>query len=359
MIIQGSVITLDASLTKVEVTPNPILQVNHGEDDVDLWGFSEEVTFIEDESPPIDKKTSPYYANTTVNLIMKNSGYMHGTTLGKTPKRASDPSLNRIKHDLFGLGYQPSKKEIREAFTKRMKEKAAKRDNRPTSQTIGAYPHTLNGQFVKEGDYFPYFNFPEPFFVEKTKQKVPGFEIFEDCHFYEEAPPLPLKMPTKDWIPNTNNNAFGLLFGQEPIKHSDHFVMALQDSHFYPSKLITTHYNNNMENGWRKTWKWTATNGKSIKISVGEGPMFEEAESDPESEPGSKPSLRQRASQSLASRGFHPSIPPSSLVSYMSRGLTLFLFMPSRGVPLLFLVQIQIPCLVIYSLMYFFQRILK
>ncbi|XP_074278177.1 uncharacterized protein LOC141601773 [Silene latifolia] len=52
MIIQGSVITLDASPTKVEVTPNPVLQVNHGEDDVDLWGFSEEVTFIEDESPP-------------------------------------------------------------------------------------------------------------------------------------------------------------------------------------------------------------------------------------------------------------------------------------------------------------------
>ena len=44
---------------------------------------------------------------------------------------------------------------------------------------------TLNGRFVREGEDFPFYDFPEPWLSAK-KKRVPGFEIFFDLQISED-----------------------------------------------------------------------------------------------------------------------------------------------------------------------------
>ena len=48
-----------------------------------------------------------------------------------------------------------------------------------------SYPSTLNGQFIKEGEGFPCYEFPEP--LVKNGKRYPGFEIFQDCHIQDDT----------------------------------------------------------------------------------------------------------------------------------------------------------------------------
>lgn len=66
----------------------------------------------------------------------------------------------------FGLGYKPTGLENMKQASKLAR---------------STLKRTLNGQFIKEGEDYPSYAFPEPLVLEGIKK--PGFEIFHDCNF--------------------------------------------------------------------------------------------------------------------------------------------------------------------------------
>ena len=48
----------------------------------------------------------------------------------------------------------------------------------------------LNGNFVKEGENFPFCGFPEPWYDKATQSMKPGFEIFHEHQFTEYKDPF-------------------------------------------------------------------------------------------------------------------------------------------------------------------------
>ena len=188
-----------------------------------------------------------------------------------------------MKNDTFGLGYTPSIKEHREVIRKRIAAKLKKRGEK-IDTSIHPYSLTLNGQFMKQGDDSPYYEFHEPF-IGVDGKKYPGIEVFADCNFLEEGVTDPPKRtPALDIL---DAKDLGLLFGQEKDTLDDKDVFTtinVQD--FDPTKLITP--TNHIVKGWRKTLKITTPQGKIVDITVGEGPMFEDSEAECESEPESE-----------------------------------------------------------------------
>jgi len=80
-IVGGVPITIDASSMRIKTVENPLINVEHDENDEDLWGFSEEVSLIEE-----DERTPLHYdlhSNMTTNAILRKQGHFPRMTLGK------------------------------------------------------------------------------------------------------------------------------------------------------------------------------------------------------------------------------------------------------------------------------------
>ena len=177
----GVPMTIHASPLKVEINETSFLEINHDDDDGDLWGFAAEgVHTLETDQDSI--KIDPYSTRIINNILFK-SGYFPGMPLGVGLKKTISPPTPN-KGLTFGLGYDPSDQELEEhlAFLKSNKILARK----GVIPLLPSFKRTLNGQFVREGENRPYYGFPEPL-VRGGIQK-PGFEIFHDCHFLDCAP---------------------------------------------------------------------------------------------------------------------------------------------------------------------------
>ena len=112
------------------------------------------------------------------------------------------PFLNIVeKNDTYGLGYTPTEEDAKETRKKQI----AKRTN--TEMMIHPYPRTLNGQFIKQGDMYPYYEFPEPF-IGNDGIRYPGIEIFSDCNFLNEGVTEPKS--SQDY---SDTYGLGILFG--------------------------------------------------------------------------------------------------------------------------------------------------
>jgi hypothetical protein len=266
-------VTINACPMKMQINDKPVIHVEHDEQDEDLWGFN--VSMIaEEDKVPFDFNP---YSNLVINALLRAQGHFPGMTLGLHKARALSMPKPTMKNDTFGLGYAPSAKERCQVVQKRMAAKSKKKGEK-IDTFIHPYPLTLNGQFMKQGDEAPYYEFPEPF-VGADGRKYPGIEVFADCNFLEEG----ITDPAKSEHDITDVMGLGLLFGQEKGTLDGEDVFAtinMQD--FDPTKLITKV--DHMVQGWRKTLKITTPQGKIVEITVGEGPMFEESESEPESE---------------------------------------------------------------------------
>jgi len=60
-------------------------------------------------------------------------------------------------------------------------QKTATRKGYPKHYTVKLYPHTLNGQFLREGDNFPFDGCPEPHYIKEKGILVSRLEVFNDC----------------------------------------------------------------------------------------------------------------------------------------------------------------------------------
>ena len=105
------------------------------------------------------------------------------------------------KNDNYGLGYTPTTEDAKETRKKQL----AKRMN--AEMIIHPYPHPLNGQFIKQGDLYPYYEFPEPF-TGIDGMRYLGIEIFSDCNFLNEGVTAP-----KSTLDSSDAYGLGVLFG--------------------------------------------------------------------------------------------------------------------------------------------------
>ena len=98
------------------------------------------------------------------------------------------------------MGYEPTKEE-----------KVKKTFKRKIDVELKPYRKTLNGQFIKEGDNFPYYGFPEPWTHRATGKRLPGHEIFFDCKMpdYQDPyyPEESVKKLEEDWAVYLDANA--------------------------------------------------------------------------------------------------------------------------------------------------------
>ncbi|XP_077237171.1 uncharacterized protein LOC143878831 [Tasmannia lanceolata] len=147
-------------------------------DDISLTGFSLEVTAITMEEAMNEEIFFLSSTNSKVVKIIRKQGYMPGAGLGKYHQGMIEFPMLKTFNGLFGLGYEPTKKEIIEM--KRYMLKWAECRRRGLDLPMGPLNLTMNGHFRKEGADVPFCGFAEAWVDESTGQRLPGFEIFFD-----------------------------------------------------------------------------------------------------------------------------------------------------------------------------------
>ena len=84
-----TVVTIDASPMKMQVSDQPIINIDHDDNDEELWGFSVSTIEAGDVSP---FEFDPY-SNLVVNAVLRKQGYFPGLSLEGTPLSLPKPQV--------------------------------------------------------------------------------------------------------------------------------------------------------------------------------------------------------------------------------------------------------------------------
>ncbi|XP_077226624.1 uncharacterized protein LOC143860002 isoform X2 [Tasmannia lanceolata] len=146
---------------------------------------------------------------------MRKYGYIPGTGLGRSLQGLTEWPELKVANNLFGLGYEPTKKEIRER--KQYMLKWAELRRRGLELPMGPFSLLMNGKYRKEGADRPFYGFPEPWFDESGKE-LPGFEIFSadelpDEYFHGQI--VAVEKQESDWAKNLEPQLLDSLFEVE------------------------------------------------------------------------------------------------------------------------------------------------
>ncbi|XP_077249459.1 uncharacterized protein LOC143888967 [Tasmannia lanceolata] len=168
-------------------------------DDVSLTGFSVEVTAISFEKAKSEEILFLTSTNPRVVKMMRKQGYLPGAGLGRNHQGIVEWPVMRKNEGLFGLGYEPSRDEIREMRNYMRKWSELRR--RGLELPMKSFSLIRNGKYRREGDDFAFCGFAEPWVDELTGQELPGFEIFFDMELPDEYPSLQIHEiePEVDW----------------------------------------------------------------------------------------------------------------------------------------------------------------
>ncbi|XP_077226343.1 uncharacterized protein LOC143859575 [Tasmannia lanceolata] len=143
--------------------------------DVSLTGFSLEISTISFGEAMNEEIMFLSSTNTQVVKIMRKYGYVPGTGLGRNLQGPTEWPELKAFGGLFGLGYEPTPKEVQEM--KRYMMKWAECRRRGIEFLTGPYSMIMNGRFRREGADCPFYGFPETW-CDKTGKRLPGLEIF-------------------------------------------------------------------------------------------------------------------------------------------------------------------------------------
>ncbi|XP_077215716.1 uncharacterized protein LOC143850343 [Tasmannia lanceolata] len=169
------------------------------EADVSLTGFSLEVSVISMKEAMGEEVFFLTSTNSNVVRMIRKQGYIPGAGLGKYHQGPTEWPVLRTFNGLFGLGYEPTKQEVKEM--KRYMLKWAECRRRGLELPMGPISLIRNGIFRKEGADFPFCGFAEPWTDDVTGQRFPGFEIFFNLEL-SEAPmsaQITEATPKTDW----------------------------------------------------------------------------------------------------------------------------------------------------------------
>ncbi|XP_077242530.1 uncharacterized protein LOC143883049 [Tasmannia lanceolata] len=167
--------------------------------DVSLTGFSVEVTAILFEKAKNEEILFLTSTNPQVVRMMRRQGYLPGAGLGRNHQGIIEWPVMRKNEGLFGLGYEPSRDEIREMRNYMRKWSELRRQG--LELPMKSFSLIRNGKYRREGDDFAFCGFAEPWVDELTGQELPGFEIFFDMELPDEYPSLQIHEiePEVDW----------------------------------------------------------------------------------------------------------------------------------------------------------------
>ncbi|XP_077215777.1 uncharacterized protein LOC143850404 [Tasmannia lanceolata] len=186
--------------------------------DVSLTGFSLEVSTISFGEAMNEEIMFLSSTNTQVVKIMRKYGYVPGTGLGRNLQGPTEwPELKAVG-GLFGLGYEPTPKEVQEM--KRYMMKWAECRRRGIEFLTGPYSMIMNGRFRREGADCPFYGFPETW-CDKTGKRLPGLEIFftdelsEDFYSEQFALASIAEKPATDWAENIEPHLLDSLYQVE------------------------------------------------------------------------------------------------------------------------------------------------
>ncbi|XP_077219730.1 uncharacterized protein LOC143853922 [Tasmannia lanceolata] len=126
-------------------------------------------------------------------------GYLPGAGLGRNHHGIVEWPAMRKNEGLFGLGYEPSRDEIKEMRAYMRKWFELRRQG--LGLPMKSFSLIRNGKYRREGDDFAFCGFAELWVDELTGQELPGFEIFFDMELPDEYPSLQIHEiePEVDW----------------------------------------------------------------------------------------------------------------------------------------------------------------
>ncbi|XP_077249358.1 uncharacterized protein LOC143888848 [Tasmannia lanceolata] len=167
--------------------------------DVSLTGFSVEVTTISFEKAKNEEILFLTSTNPRIVKMMRKQGYLPGAGLSRNHQGIVEWPVMRKNEGLFGLGYEPSRDEIKEMRTYMRKWSELRRQG--LGLPMKSFSLIRNGNYRREGDDFAFCGFAEPWIDELTGQELPGFEIFSDMELPDEYPSLQIHEiePEVDW----------------------------------------------------------------------------------------------------------------------------------------------------------------
>ncbi|GMP67042.1 hypothetical protein CsSME_00027165 [Camellia sinensis var. sinensis] len=156
----------------------PLLEIQHGGEDVFLSGFTlAEAQLVQ----TLVAEDEGVYVSAQSIYFMSKLGHIPGMGLGQSGRKGIT-TASEVPHNphAFGLGYAPMAddwKRKTEEIRERIK---AKRIMQQFELVHKPIHWTLNGRFVHQGEDFPFCGFPEPWIDQVEKKRYPGFEIFFD-----------------------------------------------------------------------------------------------------------------------------------------------------------------------------------
>ncbi|XP_077248438.1 uncharacterized protein LOC143888034 [Tasmannia lanceolata] len=127
--------------------------------DISLTGFSLEVATITIEEAMNEEIFFLSSTNSKVVRMIRLQGYIPGAGLGKYHQGMTEWPVFKTFNGLFGLGYEPTKAEVKEM--KRYMLKWAECRRRGLDLPMGPLDLTMNGRFRKEGSDIPFCGFAE------------------------------------------------------------------------------------------------------------------------------------------------------------------------------------------------------
>ncbi|XP_077215929.1 uncharacterized protein LOC143850584 [Tasmannia lanceolata] len=186
--------------------------------DVSLTGFSLEISTISFGEAMNEEIMFLSSTNTQVVKIMRKYGYVPGAGLGRNLQGPTEwPELKAVD-GVFGLGYQPTQKEVQEMRRYMLKRAECRR--RGIEFPTGPYSMIMNGRFRREGADCPFYGFPETW-CDKTGKRLPGLEIFftdelsEDFYSEQIALTAIAEKPATYWAENIEPHLLDSLYQVE------------------------------------------------------------------------------------------------------------------------------------------------
>ncbi|XP_077246192.1 uncharacterized protein LOC143886109 [Tasmannia lanceolata] len=192
--------------------------VDENAKDVSLTGFSLEVSTITMGEAMNEEIMFLTSTNVSVARMMRRFGYIPGAGLGKNLQGLTEWPLVKAMNGLFGLGYQPTRKEVQEMKAYMLKWANCRRQG--FEFPMGPFSMIMNGRFRKEGADCPFYGFPEPWYDE-TGKKLPGLEIFfadelpKNFFFEQIAKAVVSEKQDSDWVDTFESELLESLFQVE------------------------------------------------------------------------------------------------------------------------------------------------
>ena len=155
---EGRIITIQSD-KDVVTSFDPVLQINHNEDDLHLTGFvfdEVQVVSLEDDNRDMVPMSFDQHNSTLVLSMMKGMSYMPGLGLGHRQQGSREFAFT-IDHDIpYELGYTPSEDDARHMAMLHRDRVRARLSEVPFNYPLHPYTFQLADYFTRGSEHAPH-----------------------------------------------------------------------------------------------------------------------------------------------------------------------------------------------------------